>query len=651
MGNLNNKNITAFIVVLFLVGCDFSENQQQKQLSVQKPNILILFLDDLGYGDINSFGSPHSLPTHNLDALAEKGVLFTRHYADSTCSPSRAALLTGSYPSRFSFNADGAGISQQVITLPKELKRLGYSTHHVGKWHLGHFSKQAWPDAVGFDTWFGFLSQWLISQPNQYPYRENMFLRPTYNDPWLNDQSHVPRQFKGHLEDIHTDETIRLIEEYKGKKQPWFINHWFYQPHTPIQPAKEFADKYPSTQEGQYLAVLEQLDTNVGRIFSALKNTGQFENTLIVVASDNGGTNQARDNNWPFYGRKTTFFEGGIRTPLIIKWPKSKYQGKVIDDTVSIMDLMPTLVRVAGGALSANVDGLDLTDLITDKKKLPDRFLFWEKRVNEEYLFSVLSEDGFWRLTDNSYDLFYKNSDSDASDVKLNGLVLNSLEQESSGRVNVIAGNPEVEKELIKRYKRWFWDVHKVDLVLTRDESFDRFRLTGEDLQRTPGNGEFTFALAINGPFGAYSVPMKLAEQDGVWSMEYIPETHQLSVKFHQYQLSTDFSSDEKCQSVIISANFSLKVNNWPKSESKIKAKLFINGELKDSLEKPGFIPVWDEVSNPTFIGRASSGGNQFDGHLGEPQVYNAVTNEKYFKPESLHKMLCDNKNSAEKKL
>ncbi|GAG79028.1 unnamed protein product, partial [marine sediment metagenome] len=276
----------------------------------------------------------------NLDQLAKEGVRFTRHYASSVCSPARAALLTGQDPARNGYVPNGRGLSPQLITLPEALKGAGYSTWHIGKWHIGDLQRQAWPDHQGFDHWFGFLNQWRLA--GKQVNGEIELAKPRYLDPWLESDSEPAAFYPGHLENILTDKTITTIDELQALDSPWFINLWFYAPHTPIQPAIEFAEKYADTDAGRYKALVHQLDHNIGRVLNHLDNTGERENTIVVVVSDNGGTNRQIDNNFPYQGKKASYFEGGLRTPLIIQWPDSDTSGTVYSDIVSVQDIYPT---------------------------------------------------------------------------------------------------------------------------------------------------------------------------------------------------------------------------------------------------------------------------------------------------------------------
>jgi arylsulfatase A-like enzyme len=170
----------------------------QTHAADRKPNILLIVLDDAGYSDIAGFGRDDA-PTPNIRQIANEGVRFTRHYADSTCRPARLALLTGRESARVAQNPDFRGISPEIITLPEALKTAGYRTAHIGKWHLGDAVRDAWPDKQGFEHWFGFLNQFQLKGPDK---NGDFTKRPTYIDPWLQSDNTPLQQYHGHLEDI-----------------------------------------------------------------------------------------------------------------------------------------------------------------------------------------------------------------------------------------------------------------------------------------------------------------------------------------------------------------------------------------------------------------------------------------------------------------
>ena len=301
------------VLAVLASGCGDHSTQRRR------PNVLLIVADDMGYNDLAINNGNTAIHTPALDDLARQGIRFTRHYADAVCSPARAALLTGQYAARNNYEPNGRGMSPQLITLAEALRDNGYQTWHIGKWHIGDTLRDAWPDRQGFEHWFGFLNQWLLAGAH----RNGKLIRvqPRYNDPWLITDGDAGQRYPGHLDDILTDKAIATLGALAEGTQPWFINLWYYAPHAPVTPAADFAAQYPSTPAGRYRALVHQLDANVARVLEGLRASGQLESTVVIFVSDNGGTNHEIDSNYPFFGNKATFHEGGLRTPLLIRLP------------------------------------------------------------------------------------------------------------------------------------------------------------------------------------------------------------------------------------------------------------------------------------------------------------------------------------------
>jgi arylsulfatase A-like enzyme len=351
-----------------------------------RPNILLIVLDDFGYNDL-AINNGSNSPTPNLDELAQQGVRFTRHYAESSCSPSRIALLTGRYPAELGFHPVGAGLAPEVITLPEILADQGYQTHFVGKWHSGDAHALSRPEHHGFQHWFGFMSQLYLAGPHdKNGYRRG---RPGYVNPWLENERGELRQYQGHLTELLTSRAMEIIG---GSNTPWFLQLSYFAAHTPLQPSAEFAARHPDTDAGRYQALKEQLDSAIGRLQAALEATGQTDNTMVLVVSDNGGTARSWPSNQPYSGVKSSYHEGGIRTPLVLAWPDHWEGGRSRAEAASIMDLFPTVL----GALGITApDDLDGRDLFSDSG---ERELRWYSHSALGDAYSQLTGDGEWRL-------------------------------------------------------------------------------------------------------------------------------------------------------------------------------------------------------------------------------------------------------------
>ena len=357
------------------------------------PNIVFILTDDLGYGDLSSYGSK-TINSENIDQLAKDGVKLTSYYAaQPVCSASRAAVLTGVYPNRIGIhNAFGpnsnSGINHSELTLAEMLKENGYSTGIFGKWHLGS-KKEYFPTNHGFDEFYGILYsndmwRWHPEYPEGYP--EDLLLYRNENPIMeIIDQSDLTKDI--------TSESIDFIE--RNKNNPFFLYIAHPQPHVPLFVSKDFEN---ITGNGLYADVITEIDYSVGRVLRSLEENGLTENTIVVFTSDNGP--------WLSYGNhsgssgiyregKGTTWEGGVRVPSIIKFP-NKLKSRVIDEPVMAIDWMPTFAELTNSKLSANkIDGKNIWPLLTGEiSSSPHEELYFYYRVNE--LHSIRMND--WKI-------------------------------------------------------------------------------------------------------------------------------------------------------------------------------------------------------------------------------------------------------------
>ncbi len=315
----------------------------------EKPNILLIVADDMGYGDLSCYGSKQ-IQTPHLDALAANGVLCTDGYVSgSVCAPSRAGLLTGRSGSRFGFEhnlnkpdfirPEYAGIPLDEPLISDRLKALGYRTGMVGKWHLGDSVPGHHPNKRGFDFFFGMLG----GGHDYWPTVDN-------NKLFYNDKK--PEEIRAtYLTDWFTIEAIDFISA-KANNDPWFLYLSYNTPHSPMQAKSSDLEKFKHIKHKTrriYCAMQHCMDENIGKIVASLKKQNQLDNTLIVFISDNGGSVEVSNAvNAPLRGTKGTFLEGGIRVPTIYHWP-AKLKPAVYKKPVISLDFMATFVKAAGG--------------------------------------------------------------------------------------------------------------------------------------------------------------------------------------------------------------------------------------------------------------------------------------------------------------
>lgn len=359
------KAIVAIILSLaFLLPCRAGVRQQagvsQQQTGEGKlPNILIILTDDQGYHDVSYYGTG-DIRTPNLDALAAEGMRFDNFYANCpVCSPTRAALLTGRYQDRVgvpgvirTHSENNWGyLDPAARLLPSALKRAGYATAMVGKWHLGLESPNV-PNDHGFDYFKGWLGDMM---DDYWKHR-----RHGINYMRLNRETIDP---EGHATDLFTQWSVDYIRERARKKQPFFLYLAYNAPHNPLQPPEEWLKKVKERQPGieekraALVALIEHMDDGIGKVIRALKEEGLYENTLIVFTSDNGGYLPSQANNGPVRDGKQSMYEGGLRVPAVITWPDKIRAGAVSSQVNLSMDLFPTLLDIVGLEPEGIVEG------------------------------------------------------------------------------------------------------------------------------------------------------------------------------------------------------------------------------------------------------------------------------------------------------
>ena len=378
---MKTRILSKFLLLVLL--CTTHLGAQNKN-----PNIIIILADDLGWGDVGYHGS--EIKTPNIDKLAQEGIELDRYYVAPICSPTRAGLLTGQYPDRFGLRKVvvrpwfdfGLDSSEQI--LPQMLAEAGYEHRAIiGKWHLGHSKPEYHPLRRGFTHFYGHLNGAI-----------DYFSHKREGEPdWHRDYK-VSRE-KGYTTDLITKEAVKSLKIYAKEEKPFFLYVAYNAPHTPFQAQKKYLKMYGATDNDLnnvdnrrekarkiFSAMVTNMDDGIGQILETVDELGISENTLVLFHSDNGGLidgNWGAASNGSLRGEKLQEWEGGVRVPAIIKWPKAFKGERKIDQLMGYVDIVPTLRSIVGlPALSKDqTDGLDLYPFLSGKvKQMDDRNLY-----------------------------------------------------------------------------------------------------------------------------------------------------------------------------------------------------------------------------------------------------------------------------------
>ena len=377
--------IQQLLLALFVV-CLHAESVHAQDK--KPPNILIILCDDVGYGEFG-FQGAKDIPTPHIDSIARRGIRFRQGYVSGPyCSPTRAGLLTGRYQTRYGheFNGQGPkfGLPLTERTLADLLKRLGYATCVIGKWHLG-FDAKFRPSQRGFDEFYGTLANTPFYQPTNFV------------DSRLSQDVRKVDDPKFYTTEAYGVRAVDWIE--KNQKRPWFLYLPFNAQHAPLQAPEEYLNRFAQIKDEKrhkFAAMMSAMDDAVGRILAKIRELCQEEDTLIVFLSDNGGpTMQTSSHNGPLRGFKATTLEGGVRVPFCMQWKGKLPAGKVYDSPIIQLDLLPTCLTAAGGKIDPawKLDGVDLMPYLTGAvKERPHDALYW--RFGEQW--AIRKRD--WKL-------------------------------------------------------------------------------------------------------------------------------------------------------------------------------------------------------------------------------------------------------------
>lgn len=452
---MNPPRFLYLATILLLAACQTSPEPPPQ------PNLVLIFCDDLGYGDLANYGHPvHHTPY--LDQMAQEGMKFTNFYVSSgVCTPSRASLMTGSYPRRVDLDVNARPrdtIGQQVLfplahkglnpaeyTLAEVLKDQGYATACIGKWHLGD-QPEFLPTRQGFDTYYGI------------PYSNDMN-RSHCSLPLMRGEAVIETPVDQHtLTQRYTEEAVQFIRSNKDKRFFLYLAHAM--PHNPVHASEAFRGK---SGNGTYGDAVEEIDWSTGQILNTLQTLGLTENTLLIFTSDNGAAQRWGGSNAPLSGWKASTLEGGMRVPCLMQWKGHIPAGTLNHQLTTTMDILPTMATLSGGTLAEGIriDGHDITALLKDPEvKSPyEAFFYYQK----EQLQAV--RVGNWKLhlpLDSMYVNIHRPGFKEGQ-----AAALFDLSNDIKEARNVAALNPNVVQELLAYARRMRQDLGDLDIPPT----------------------------------------------------------------------------------------------------------------------------------------------------------------------------------------
>ena len=426
--------VSFLLLISLLLSCNKS--------IINKPNILLIMSDDQGYHDVSYYGTS-DIKTPNIDLIKKNGIRFDNFYANSpVCSPTRASLMTGLYPDKAgvpgvirTYKDNNWGfLRNDILLLPKRLNKLNYDTALIGKWHLGLESPNT-PNDRGFDFFHGWLGDMM---DDYWDHKRHGINYMRLNDKII--------EVKGHATDLFTDWSIEYIKSKKNSNKPFFLYLAYNAPHFPVQPPKNYLEKVIKREKdidsvrANLVAFIEHMDYGIGRVINSLKETNQFENTLIIFTSDNGGHNPSKANNGPLRDGKQSVYEGGLKVPTVLSWEKNIKKNISSNKTILTMDLYPTILEIAGDNNKLNIDGTSFADELYNPKNnhKNDRNIYFVRREGGmKYSGKTISaiRKGSWKLLQNS---------------PFDSLELYNLDLDPQEKNNLINSEREVYNELNK---------------------------------------------------------------------------------------------------------------------------------------------------------------------------------------------------------
>ncbi len=447
MMNYQSFSFISFLVVVLSMGGLGNISAQE----ARTPNIVILLADDLGYADLGFRGS--DIETPHLDQMARDGIRLERFYSMPICTPTRSALMTSRDPIKLGMAYAGlqpwvtGGVAPEEHFMAESFRDAGYDTAMIGKWHLGRDHEALMPHNRGFNHFIGHLN-------TQVDY----FTHAATGGHDLQENGTSVTRKGQYATDIHGDEAVKYIKAGRDKTKPFFLYVPFLAPHSPMQAPQQLEEKYKHRSniffpKRTYAAMVDSLDQNIGKIFKALEEEGVIENTIILFFSDNGGFAGFGADNTPYRGGKLETFEGGIRVNAILRWHGHIEAGSQTNQTISVMDIFPTLAAATGVKVKAKkkLDGVNRLPALTgsnliNKTKNRSKALYFASNSPEYNLFNLAIIQGDMKLV--------QIIDHDGLATTVENYLFD-LKADPSEKNNLAEKKPYLVRQLSKKLRKW----------------------------------------------------------------------------------------------------------------------------------------------------------------------------------------------------
>ena len=602
--------------------------------ATEHPNIIYIMMDDAGYADIGVYGNTE-ISTPTMDGFAAEGMRFSQYYTSTVCAPSRTSILTGLYPQELGIRRASAskirGTPVDVVLLPEIFKEKGYKTAHIGKWNLGKVKEEYWGINHGFDLTV------LQFQPEGEPKK---FWNPGVH---INHNSEEPILHTGNLTEILTDYAIEFIEENALRinrgidTSPFYLNLSYNAPHSPNQPPHDWYDRYSHLSEAQrkYAAVISHLDVQIGRVLEVLDNEGLAQNTMVVITSDNGGTGRNHVSNGDLRGFKEDQYEGGIRVPLMIRWPGHVQANTQNNSVIRCFDFFPTIAEIL------EVDDLRLSRLHLEGKSFlnilktgihqeRDGFLFWETKYRSESFFSPSGQLNNFAVRKGGWKLIFDDLDTNSSPYLFN---LTHDFQETNDVADV---NPDLVNELLNEYWEWRKRVGVIRYAYDADKSILNdiplkgfLHDTDDILFNEPGRvtlmrdarfdfgpTDFSLTARIKRNTGDGSGASTIAKKEGSWELQINSES-----KLELVVVDTNSRSFSLVSAKVIEPEigYDIAVTVYGFRNSNSIIRLYVNSQLE--VESEDVIEVQSNDNN-VHVGNDDSFAKPFLGAIERLQFW-----------------------------